>query len=66
MEIKNKQYYRKLAWLIDVEKKLAKAMKERNMLDARVDPVEYWEINGVVENLEIESQQIDKSLKEWK
>tara|TARA_R110001592_G_scaffold9025_1_gene48457 strand:- start:13208 stop:13408 length:201 start_codon:yes stop_codon:yes gene_type:complete len=66
MEIKNKQYYRKLAWLIDVEKKLAKAMKERNMLDARVDPVEYWEINGVVEKLEIESQQIDKSLKEWK
>tara|TARA_R100000541_G_scaffold38772_1_gene46619 strand:+ start:378 stop:578 length:201 start_codon:yes stop_codon:yes gene_type:complete len=66
MEIKNKQYYRKLAWLIDVEKKLAKAMKERNMLDARVDPVEYWEINGVVEKLEIESQQIDKSLREWK
>ena len=66
MEIKNKQYDRKLAWLIDVEKKLAKAMKERNMLDARVDPVEYWEINGVVEKLEIESQQIDKSLREWK
>tara|TARA_R110001606_G_scaffold76789_3_gene177587 strand:+ start:190 stop:390 length:201 start_codon:yes stop_codon:yes gene_type:complete len=66
MEIKNKQYYRKLAWLIDVEKKLAKAMKERNMLDARVDPVEYWEIDGLVQKLEIESQQIDKSLKEWK
>ena len=49
-----------------MQKKLAKAMKERNMLDARVDPVEYWEINGVVEKLEIESQQIDKSLKEWK
>ena len=66
MGIKNKQYYRKLAWLIDVEKKLVKAIKERDMLDDRVDPVEYDEIDGLVQQLSTEAKQIDKSLKEWK
>jgi len=66
MRQRNKNYWRKFDYMVDVEKKLKVAMTQRDMLDYRVDPVEYWEIDGVVQKLETEAEILDESLRGWK
>tara|TARA_R100000995_G_scaffold61778_1_gene31574 strand:+ start:1395 stop:1595 length:201 start_codon:yes stop_codon:yes gene_type:complete len=66
MRQRNKQYFRKFDYMVDVEKKLKVAMKKRDQLDYRVDPVEYFDIDAVVQKLEDEAEQLDNELRGWK
>tara|TARA_R110000782_G_scaffold198110_3_gene287149 strand:+ start:1014 stop:1214 length:201 start_codon:yes stop_codon:yes gene_type:complete len=66
MRRRNKEYYKKFDYMVDVEKKLKTAMTKLDMIDYRVDTVEYMEQNELVHVLAVEAEQLDESLRGWK
>jgi len=66
MRTRNKEYYRKFDYMVNVEKELKVAISKRDMLDYRIDPVEYLEIDGKVQGLERHAEILDESLRGWK
>jgi len=66
MRRRNKEYYKKFDYMVEVEKKLKTAMTKLDMIDYRVDTVEYMDQNELVHVLAIEAEQLDESLRGWK
>ena len=66
MRRRNKEYYKKFDYMVNVEKKLKTAMTKLDMIDYRVDTVEYMEQNELVHVLAVEAEQLDESLRGWK
>tara|TARA_R110000744_G_scaffold89973_4_gene174864 strand:+ start:8283 stop:8483 length:201 start_codon:yes stop_codon:yes gene_type:complete len=66
MRRRNKHYYKKFDYMVDVEKKLKTAMTKLDMIDYRIDTVEYMDQNELVHVLALEAEQLDDQLRGWK